>query len=73
MYVATPVSAILYKCKVTETDIPFGYDDVHVQIKALMKITLPKRYNADRFTFEKLRNDYGIFAVRGPIGIPHIL
>ncbi len=27
MYVAVPVSAILYKCKVTETNIPYDYQD----------------------------------------------
>ena len=70
MYVAAPVSAILYKCKVTETDIPFQYDDGKVQMKALMKIKLQKRYKPDRFTFEELRKEYGIFAVRGPRGIP---
>lgn len=73
MYVAAPVSAILYKCKVTETDIPFQYDDGKVQMKALMKIQLQKRYKPDRFTFEKLRKEYGIFAVRGPRGIPNSL
>lgn len=26
MYVAAPVSAILYKCRVTRTDIPFRFD-----------------------------------------------
>ena len=70
MYVAAPVSAILYKCKVTEADIPFRYDDGKVQMKALMKIKRQKRYKPERFTFEKLRKEYGIFAVRGPRGIP---
>lgn len=70
MYVAAPVSAILYKCTVTEADIPFRYDDGKVQMKALMKIKLQKRYKPERFTFEKLRKEYGIFAVRGPRGIP---
>lgn len=73
MYVAAPVSAILYKCKVTETDIPFPYDDRTVHMKALMKIKLQKRYKPTRFTFEKLRDEYGIFAVRGPRGVPHSL
>lgn len=73
MYVAAPVSAILYKCKVTETDIPFRYDDGNVRMKALMKIKLQKRYKPTRFTFEKLREEYGIFAVRGPRAVPHSL
>ena len=72
MYVAAPVSAILYKCIVTETDIPFRYDDGNVKIKSLMKIRLQKEYEPDRFTFSIL-NEYGIYAVRGPRGVPHSL
>ena len=70
MYVAAPVSAILYKCIVTKTDIPFTYSNGKVRMKALMKIRLQKRYPHDRFTFSVLGRDYGIFAVRGPRGIP---
>lgn len=73
MYIAAPVSAILYKCIVTETDIPFEYNDGNVQMKALMKIKLQRRYNRDRFTFEKLKSEYGVSAVRGPRGIPEKL
>ena len=72
MYVCAPVSAILYKCIVTETDIPFRYDDGNVKIKSLMKIRLQKEYEPDRFTFSIL-NEYGIYAVRGPRGVPHSL
>ena len=73
MYVAAPVSAILYKCKVTETDIPYRYEDQNLTIKALMKIRLQKRYDRKRFTFEVLKEKYGIYAVRGPRGIPNTL
>ena len=70
VYVAAPVSAILYKCVVTKTDIPYPYDDGKVRMKALMKIKLQRRYPRDRFTFSVLGSEYGIFAVRGPRGIP---
>ena len=73
VYVAAPVSAILYKCKVTKTDIPFRYDDGNVHMKALMKIKLLKRYRPDRFPFEILKDAYGIYAVRGPRSVPHSL
>lgn len=73
MYAAAPVSAILYKCKVTETDIPYDYADKNLTITALMKIKLIKRYKREKFTFEELKCKYGIFAVRGPRGIPHSL
>lgn len=73
MYVAAPVSAILYKCKVTETDIPYKYSDENLTIKALMKIKLLKRYKSDKFTFDVLKEDYGIFAIRGPRSVSHSL
>ena len=73
LYVGSPVSAILYKCRVTETNIPYSYQDGNLTIKALMKIKLLKRYQPDRFTFEVLKEEYGIYAVRGPRGIPNSL
>ena len=73
IYVAAPVSAILYKCVVTKTDIPFRYDDGNVKMTSLMMIRLQKKYESDRFTFSVLNDEYGIYAVRGPRGIPHSL
>ena len=73
MYVGSPISAILYKCKVTETDIPYQYQDENLTITALMKIKLLKRYKPDQFTFDVLKEEYGIYAVRGPRGIPNSL
>lgn len=73
MYVAAPVSAILFRCRVTETDIPYAYADKNVAMTALMKIKLQGRYRPDQFPFEVLKEEYGIFAVRGPRGIPHSL
>ena len=73
VYAAAPISAILYQCAVTETEIPFTYSDENVSMTALMKIRLKKRYSPDQFTFGKLKKEYGIFAVRGPRGIPNSL
>ncbi len=73
LYVGAPVSAILYKCLVTETDIPYQYQDKNLTITALMGIKLQKRYPPDQFTFAVLKEKYGIYAVRGPRGIPHSL
>ena len=73
MYVGAPVSAILYKCKVTEVDIPFDYEDKNLKITALMKIKLQKRYKPDKFTFDRLKEEYGIYAVRGTRGISNSL
>ncbi|MBR3166038.1 MAG: MmcQ/YjbR family DNA-binding protein [Lachnospiraceae bacterium] len=73
MYVGAPVSAVLYKCKVMETGIPYERENKYITIKALMRIRLQKRYAPDRFTFEVLKSEYGIYAVRGPRGIPDSL
>ncbi|MBR3431281.1 MAG: MmcQ/YjbR family DNA-binding protein [Clostridia bacterium] len=70
MYVAVPVSAVLYKCEVTETDIPFHLEEGAVHITHLMKIRLLKTYPPDQFTFDILGKEYSIYAVRGPRGIP---
>ena len=73
MYVGAPVSAVMYRCTVTETDIPYDYSDRNITIKSLMRIKLEKRYPPELFTFAKLGEEYGIFAVRGPRGIPNSL
>lgn len=73
MYVAAPVSAILYKCRVLETDIPYAHKNKYIRIRALMKIRVQKRYAQDRYTFEILKAKYGIYAVRGPRSIPNSL
>lgn len=73
IYVGAPVSAILYKCRVTETDIPYRFRREGLTIKSLMKIRLLKRYDPERFTFGVLNEQYHIFAVRGPRGVPEDL
>ena len=73
IYVGAPVSAIMYRCKVLETDIPYDYHSKELTITALMTIKLLKRYDPDQFTFERLKSDFGVFAVRGPRGVPNSL
>jgi len=73
MYVASPVSAILYKCQVTDTGIPYKYQDKNLTITSLMKIKIMRRYDPQKFSFDILKEEYGISAVRGPRGIPNSL
>ena len=73
IYVAAPVSAILYQCTVTETNIPYRYQDQNLTIRELMSVRLVRRYPPDKFPFEALKNDYGVNAIRGPRGVPHSL
>ncbi|MBQ5951173.1 MAG: MmcQ/YjbR family DNA-binding protein [Lachnospiraceae bacterium] len=73
MYVAKPVSAVLYECEVLEVGIPYERREGKLVVTELMRIRLKKRFDPQAFTFEKLRDEYGIFAVRGPRGIPYSL
>ena len=73
IYVAAPVSAILYKCKAVEVDIPYRYQDKNLTMNTVMKIQLLRRYDREQFTFDRLKEDYGIYAVRGPRGVPNSL
>lgn len=73
IYAGAPVSAILYKTVVTETDIPYDFRKEGLTITALMRLRLERRYPPERFTFKELNDRYGIFAVRGPRGIPEPL
>lgn len=47
--------------------------DCKLKITALMKIRLEKRYAPRWFSFERLRNEYDVNAIRGPRGIPNSL
>jgi predicted DNA-binding protein (MmcQ/YjbR family) len=73
IYVGAPISAIMFKCKVEETDIPYDFDNGKLQIRSLMKIKLIKKYKPDDFTFERLKSEFGINAIRGPRGVPYSL
>ncbi len=73
MYVGAPVSAVLFKCEVTQTGIPFEYSGADVNITALMKIRLLARYPRGGFTFKRLGEEFGVFTVRGPRGVPRRL
>lgn len=69
MYVGAPVSAVLYKCEVTKTDVPYRYDG-EVTIRALMGLKLVKRYPKEAFGLQTLKETYGVYSVRGPRGVP---
>ena len=72
IYVASPVSAIAYRCRVLETGLPYDYRDKHLTIRNVMKIELEKRYDPAQFPFDALKK-YGVRAVRGPRLLPPAL
>lgn len=69
LYVASPYSAIMYKCKVIKINIPYKYDDGNLRMSKVMKIKLLKKFNKTDYPFSKLQ-DYGIRAIRGPRYMP---
>ncbi len=69
MYVAAPVSAIRWRCLVTETGIPRPFYSDKVSMRYVMRIRRTDTYPPDRFTFEKLKT-LGVKLIRGPIAAP---
>ena len=69
LYVGSPVSAIRYKCRVEEVNIPYDYNDKNVKMKYVMKIKQLDSYDKKLFPFSKLK-EYGVNAIRGPRFMP---
>ena len=72
MYVAAPVSALRYECRVTETMIPYRYSDENLTMTHVMKIRLLRTFPPDRFPLEKLRT-FGVRMLHGPREMPKAL
>ena len=72
IYMAAPVSAVLYQCRAVEVDIPYQYQDQNVRMNRVMKIKLLHRFSPDQLSREVLR-EYGVTAVRGPRSVPNRL
>jgi predicted DNA-binding protein (MmcQ/YjbR family) len=72
LYLAAPVSAIRYRCRAIETDIPFEFSDGNVRMRRVMRLQLLARYDGTPVSFAMLR-EYGVNAVRGPRGMPPAL
>ncbi|MCR5167909.1 MAG: MmcQ/YjbR family DNA-binding protein [Oscillospiraceae bacterium] len=79
IYLAAPVSAIAYKCRAVETDIPYSYSDENISMSRIMRLKLIMRYDtpADseknglgRVIGRELMKEYGVTAVRGPRSMP---
>lgn len=63
-YIGRPVSAVMYRCRVLETDIPYSYSDGNLSIEKVMRLHRIREYDRDQATMEKLRK-HGITNVRG--------
>ncbi|MDE6293568.1 MAG: MmcQ/YjbR family DNA-binding protein [Clostridiales bacterium] len=72
LYVAAPLSCIMYKCEAVEVDIPYDYADENVSMSRVMKIKLLYTYGENEFGIDRLKKR-GIASVRGPRSIPYSL
>lgn len=73
MYVGAPYSALMYKCKAVEVDIPYRFEADYLSIKKLMKIQLLCKYGSGFMPFERMKKEFGVYAVRGPRSMPNSL
>jgi len=76
LYVGAPVSSILFRCKVTATNIPYDYSDDCVKIRQVMHIKRLQTYPHGKFSLTRMRS-LGVSTVRGPrslsYGLRHAL
>ncbi|MCH5275168.1 MAG: MmcQ/YjbR family DNA-binding protein [Lachnospiraceae bacterium] len=69
LYMGAPVSAILYKLKAIEVDIPYHYEDKFLSMDKVMRLQLLERYDQSLYPMALLK-EHGVFAVRGPRSMP---
>ena len=72
IYMAAPISAVMYRCEAVEVNIPYNYDDGKYRIKKAVKLRLVHRYRAEDMPLAKMR-ELGVSAVRGARGVPNVL
>lgn len=72
IYMAAPVSAILYKCMAIEVDIPYNYDNGSYHVRKAVKLKLLHRFSKEDMPLSDMR-ELGVSAVRGPRGVPNTL
>ncbi len=65
IYMGSPVSAVRYKCLVTETAIPYEYSDRNIRMTQVMKMDLLEEYPLSFCAAGRMR-ELGIKTVRGP-------
>ncbi|MDO4622045.1 MAG: MmcQ/YjbR family DNA-binding protein [Eubacteriales bacterium] len=73
MYVAVPYSAILYRCEITEVNLPWNGESEEIQIDRIMRIRKLHQYPKEQFTLQKMAEEYDVRTVRGPRGVPQKL
>jgi len=72
LYITAPLSAIRYKCRAVEVDIPYQYADENVRMSHVMRLQLLETYDAEPVGINLLKT-HGVTAVRGPRSMPNSL
>ncbi len=69
IYVASPVSALKYKTKAIEVNIPYEYKLSNVNMTQVMKLECIEIYDNNLFTLDILKK-FGVTTIRGPRYMP---
>ncbi len=72
LYLAAPTSAIRYRCRAREVNIPYEYADDNLSMSRVMRLEVLAEYDPEQFALKTL-NGYGVYAVRGPRSVPNPL
>lgn len=72
MYVASPCSAIRFKCRAEEVDIPCSFSSGKLNITRLMRIRRLEKYDQEPISLD-LMKESGVAYVRGPRSMPESL
>ena len=63
MYVGAPYSAVMFKCEVLKTDMPYHYQDKNLTINKVMEIKLIQKFKPDLFPLAFLKT-FGVTSIR---------
>jgi len=65
IYVTKPIGEVYFKCEVLKVNIPFEFDNEHVNMSHVIEVKCLKKFLNHEITFEKLKS-LGIKTIRGP-------
>lgn len=69
IYMGAPYSCILYRCSVTEDNVPYSYEGEKITIHKAMRLKLEQRFKPDILDLPKLR-ECGVYSVRCARSVP---
>ena len=75
IYVTAPVAAVLFQCSVISAPSPGISVSSNTGIKRNEPVCLKleRRFLPEQFPLSRLREEYGVYSVRGPRGVPEAL